>query len=162
MRGRSQTDGAGTKQRVLESSRVACWMSCQAQACDSLHHVTSDILSKWYCVTTWQSNVMLRRLSLFVLRHQVSLVHQSALLTTKTALSSQLSRQIRHIQSGTCQPKEQITSEKIGYCVIVLSVNIFVAFYATKLFVTAVPLRLIKSSYIFLGCIFTLLSSRRS
>jgi len=61
MRGRSQTDGAGTKRQVLEFSRVVCWMSCQAQACDSLLHVTSDILSKLYCVTTWQSNVMLRQ-----------------------------------------------------------------------------------------------------
>jgi hypothetical protein len=61
---------------------------------------------------------MLRRLSLFVLCHQVSLVHQSALLTTKTALSLQLSRQISHIQSGTFQPKEQIISERLGYCAV--------------------------------------------
>lgn len=99
-------------------SGVVCWMSCQAPACHSLLHVTSDILSKWYCVTTWQSNVMLRRLSLFVLRHQVSLVHLSALLTTKTALSLHLSRQIRHIQSGTSQPKDQIISENSGYCAV--------------------------------------------
>ena len=61
---------------------------------------------------------MLRRLPLFVLRHQVSLVHQTALLTAKTALSVQLSRQIRHIQCGTYQPKEQIICEKLGYCAV--------------------------------------------
>jgi len=42
----------------------------------------------------------------------------SAPVNNKPAVSLQLSRHIRHSQSGTSQPKEQIISEKLCYCAV--------------------------------------------